>query len=627
MSSKGAPGGSAPTRLGFAGAMSSCTWGPGPRTVAVMSHGGSMVLDRSGVRQEFSLHGGFAAFSRDGSRLITWNRRNVWMWGVRPTAITLLDHIDFTDDILTVEWAPNGRHFGVGLADGTVVDMSTASLAPLASIFTESRFPATCAWLDQATLVRLWSPQLDLLHVYESPFGQSLVAVSSGTVEGADYLAALDVFGVLHVFEPAERRLVRSFSSRTAGVPTQVFLGFSPSAEQLAVGSPQDGLVHLWSTEQLVRPAAGPRTAQYRNAKVVLVGDSGVGKSGLALPLAHQAFEPTESTHGRHVWTAERSTVDLGPAGMETREVLLWDLAGQPGYRLFHRLSLKGVSVGLVVFDARSESDPFRGVSYWAKALNESAGSTRVTKILVSARSDRGTVRASRERIEEIVERGGFDGFFETSARTGDGVAALREAMDAAIDWASLPVVVAPDVFVAIREFLVGFKERSNVLIAHEDELLAHFERSDGRPVSRPIFGVSLQRLEAAGLIARVSVGERWLLQPEVLDDYAAWLSQAARREPDGLGAIAELDALAGSYPHEALPRAQDETLMLLTAVEEVVGRGLALRVPTDEGQILVFPSELRVDLPDYPGGYDLRCRSRSPARSRPSTPRSRCGW
>jgi hypothetical protein len=91
-----------------------------------------------------------------------------------------------------------------------------------------------------------------------------------------------------------------------------------------------------------------------------------------------------------------------------------------------------------------------------------------------------------------------------------------------------------------------------------------------------------------------------------MLDSYVAWLAQAARREPDGLGAIRESDAIAGNYPHEPRERVSDETIMLVTAVEEVVTRGLTVRVETEKGQMLVFPSELRTDLPDYPDGYDL---------------------
>ena len=49
--------------------------------------------------------------------------------------------------------------------------------------------------------------------------------------------------------------------------------------------------------------------------------------------------------------------------------MLLWDLAGQPGYRLIHQLHLNEVAVALIVFDSRSETDPFSGVKYWARAL------------------------------------------------------------------------------------------------------------------------------------------------------------------------------------------------------------------------------------------------------------------
>jgi GTPase SAR1 family protein len=72
----------------------------------------------------------------------------------------------------------------------------------------------------------------------------------------------------------------------------------------------------------------------------VLVGDSGVGKSGLGLVLTGQPFVPTLSTHGRHIWTFNSQEIEIGKGRKETRETLLWDLAGQPGYRLIHQLYL-----------------------------------------------------------------------------------------------------------------------------------------------------------------------------------------------------------------------------------------------------------------------------------------------
>ncbi len=66
----------------------------------------------------------------------------------------------------------------------------------------------------------------------------------------------------------------------------------------------------------------------YSNAKVVLLGDSGVGKSGLCLALTGQPFAPTASTHGRHVWTFDSKTIELDGGQREIRETLLWDLPG-----------------------------------------------------------------------------------------------------------------------------------------------------------------------------------------------------------------------------------------------------------------------------------------------------------
>src|SRR5262249_29896497 len=137
------------------------------------------------------------------------------------------------------------------------------------------------------------------------------------------------------------------------------------------------------------------RVVHYSNAKVVLVGDSGVGKSGLGLVLAGQRFEPTESTHGRRGWAFSSEEVAVRDARTETREVLLWDLAGQPGYRLVHQLNLNEVAVALVVFDGRSETDPFAGIRHWDRALRQARlargeSGVPLIKFLVAARSDRG---------------------------------------------------------------------------------------------------------------------------------------------------------------------------------------------------------------------------------------------
>src|SRR5207245_4169744 len=53
-------------------------------------------------------------------------------------------------------------------------------------------------------------------------------------------------------------------------------------------------------------------------------------------------------------------------------------------------------------------------------------------------------------------------------------------------------------------------------------------------------FVTCIGRVEAAGLIRRLSFGNLVLLQPEILDTYASALVNVVRDEPDGLGSILE---------------------------------------------------------------------------------------
>jgi GTPase SAR1 family protein len=117
--------------------------------------------------------------------------------------------------------------------------------------------------------------------------------------------------------------------------------------------------------------SVAPATTTYANAKVLLLGDSGVGKSGLAMVLAGKEFTPTESTHGRRIWriSAADPAVDEQELSGGSREVMLWDLAGQPGYRIVHQLHLEGAALALILFDAKSETTPLAGVRHWARAV------------------------------------------------------------------------------------------------------------------------------------------------------------------------------------------------------------------------------------------------------------------
>jgi GTPase SAR1 family protein len=389
-----------------------------------------------------------------------------------------------------------------------------------------------------------------------------------------------------------------------------------------------------WETTAGAPPGS---VSTYANAKVLLLGDSGVGKSGLALVLAGEPFRPTESTHARHIW--RMPAAELEDQSREQREILLWDLAGQPGYRLVHQLHLANGTAALILFDSRSETNPLAGIGHWARALQhaQSAGgrqSDLLPTFLVAARTDRGVIGVSGERIAEIIKTFGFRAYLSTSALEGWGIDELRNALLAAIDWSRIPVVISSALFAAVKSFVLDQKA-AGVLLAPLATLHAVFLHSpvtgpaaEATPTARTgrdlleltnagdddqgrlrrVFEGCVDRLESAGLVKHLAFGDLLLLQPELIDVYAGAIVNAAREEPDGLGSMMESQVLAVDFrlpEHERITDGQQERLLIIATLEELIRHEIVLREETEEGVQLVFPAAFRRDLPDAEGSTD----------------------
>ncbi|MDB5863297.1 MAG: hypothetical protein JWO70_1103 [Betaproteobacteria bacterium] len=391
-------------------------------------------------------------------------------------------------------------------------------------------------------------------------------------------------------------------------------LAFHPQEPFLATLGDQDAAIRIWELDipSLLGQVREP-SAHYVNAKVVLVGDTGVGKSGLSLVLNRQPFQATDSTPGRRVWMFDSREVAISSNVKQTRETLLWDLAGQPGYRVIHQLHLNEVAVALVVFDARSEIDPLAGVRHWERALRlaherQGAAGIPMRKLLVSARNDRGGVSIGEERLHVLLKEFGFDAFFKTSAKEGWQIADLREAIEQAIPWGILPEVLSSRLFADIKSFLLTVKQTGQ-LLALSSQLFDDFAR-EHLDIARQVtnlqaqFDTCIGRLENRDLIRRLTFGGYLLLQPELLDAYASAMVNAAKDEPDGLGSLAEDIALTGKFfvpTEQKITDLSQEQLLLHATVEELVRHDLALRENADDGRYLVFPSQFNRDYEDAP--------------------------
>ena len=516
----------------------------------------------------------------------------------------------------SVAFDPSGRLLATGSDDQTVkllepvsgkvrrtLEAHTATVVSVASLNSPSFFASKGEWPDNT--IRLWNADT----------GVCLAVISERT--SSHLLPGI------------------AFHPRLSLLAT---VGSDPGSRQ----DERDRIIHIWQLDLDELDGHKPvmPTSHYVNAKVVLLGDTGVGKSGLALVLNGKPFVPTDSTPGRRVWTFQSRKVKLNNIVKQTRETLLWDMAGQPGYRVIHQLHLNEVAVALVVFDARSETDPLAGVRHWERALRlaqQRQGESLVPmkKFLVSARSDRGTVSVSKERLDALLKDFGFDEYFETSAKEGWQVKELRQAIKEAIQWDLLPEVSSSVLFADIKTFLLEVKKTGR-LVARGAQLYVDFARAHrevvaSEPNLRDQFDTCIGRLENRDLIRRLSFGGYVLLQPELLDAYASAMVNAAKKEPDGLGSIAEDVALNALFyvpdEHRVKERGQEQ-LLLHATVEELVRHDLALRESATDGRYLVFPSEF---IRDYeaapePKGKALAMTFDGPVQSLYSTLAVRLG-
>jgi GTPase SAR1 family protein len=387
----------------------------------------------------------------------------------------------------------------------------------------------------------------------------------------------------------------------------QSSIAFHPKEPVLATLGEKDCVIRIWDLDIDALLAAKPtvETMKYTNAKVVLLGDTSVGKSGLRLVLTGNPFSATDSTHGRYVETLYSENVQTETGLTELREVVLWDLAGQPSYRLIHQLHLNEVAIALIIVDSRSETDPFAGVYHWNRALSQAqmiqdGSAIPLKKFLVAARIDRGGLGVSRERIEKLKQELGLDGYFETSAKEGIGVAELKQTILDSIDWNSMSEVNSTALFQETKGFLITQKHEGR-LLSSVDDLYHQFIKSRRMAVEPENlyaqFETCIKLLESRGVLRKLSFGNLVLLQPELIDAYASAIVNAAKDSPEGIGSISESNARSGNFSMSEDERAEDkenEKLLLLATVEDLLSHEIALRDQDD----LVFPSQFTREYP-----------------------------
>ena len=568
------------------------------------------------------------AWSPDGKQIASGSYdRTIRLWNVSDGKSEVLQgHID---SVNCLAWSPDGNTLASGSGDQTIRlwDMPACQTR---QVLNGHDWVSSLAWSPDSRYLAVGTGGATV-DIWDTEMGNKIAVCEGhtrrilGVVFNKDgsLLASKSNDGTVRLWAAGNWACLVAFEEPGEYVGG---IAFHPEQPLLATRDDQRNYIHIWEldTAALLGVPQELSTVYYKNAKAVLVGDTGVGKTGLWQVLTGQSYQATDSTHGRQVGIFDNQEVDLGENRKESRETLLWDLAGQPGYRLVHQLHLDEVSVALVVFDSRSETDPFAGLDYWNRALAQSiylqgSQAPPLKKFLVAARVDRTGTAASKDRIEQVCREGGFYRYFPTSAKEYWQIPELRKAIQDAIDWKTLPRVSTNELFQRIKIFLLQVKNRGLLLTTRDAlyQMLLASEASPGdglsledSPELRDQFEVCIGLVQSRGLIQRLSFGDLVLLHPELLDSYASALVDAARQEPDGTGTISQEGALIGNFliPEKVRIKKRDqEKLLLVAVVEDLLRYEIALSEQTDQGAFLIFPSQVTRT---GPGAFDPEGRT-----------------
>jgi len=152
--------------------------------------------------------------------------------------------------------------------------------------------------------------------------------------------------------------------------------------------------------------------------KLVLLGDSAVGKSSLVLRFVKkQFFEYQESTIGAAFLT-QTVTVDDFQVKFE-----IWDTAGQERYHSLAPMYYRGAASAIVVYDLTNRRSFDRAKS-WVKELQRQGN----PNIVIALAANKLDLEASRQveivEAKQYAEENGCI-FMETSAKTNHNVTQL----------------------------------------------------------------------------------------------------------------------------------------------------------------------------------------------------------
>ena len=150
--------------------------------------------------------------------------------------------------------------------------------------------------------------------------------------------------------------------------------------------------------------------------KLVMLGDSGVGKTSLVKHEINNAFNGERDS----TIIFEHSFKNFGIMG-KTIRLQIWDTCGKEVYHSSMKNFYRSALCIVVVFSLE-DSDSFNKVNQWIEEIQENNSDDSII-VLIGNKCDLTQQRTiPKETIEDYCKKNRIENYFEASAKTGENV-------------------------------------------------------------------------------------------------------------------------------------------------------------------------------------------------------------
>ncbi|XP_045600821.1 ras-related protein Rab-18-B [Procambarus clarkii] len=156
--------------------------------------------------------------------------------------------------------------------------------------------------------------------------------------------------------------------------------------------------------------------------KILIIGESGVGKSSLLLRFTDDTFDPEQTATIGVDFKVKTISIDGN-----TTKLAIWDTAGQERFRTLTPSYYRGAQGVILVYDV-TQRNTFAKLEMWLNELDTYSTKTDIVKMLIGNKIDKEKVEVSREEGLKFARRHAML-FIEASAKTKDGVQCAFEEL------------------------------------------------------------------------------------------------------------------------------------------------------------------------------------------------------